>query len=31
MACENLSNYYLIVMKFLVYLPLYEDAGSFDF
>ena len=31
MAYENLSNYYLIFMKFSVYLPLYEDAIAIDF
>jgi len=31
MACENLSNYYLIVMKFSGYLPLYKDTSAIDF
>jgi len=31
MACENLSNYYTIVMKFSGYLLLYEDTGAIDF
>jgi len=31
MACENLSNYYRIVMKFSGYLLLYEDTSAFDF
>ena len=31
MACENLSNYYPIVMKFSWYLLLYEDTSAIDF
>jgi len=31
MACENLSNYYSIAMKFSEYLLLYEDTGVIDF
>ena len=31
MTCENLSNYYPIVMKFSGYLLLYEDTSAFDF
>ena len=31
MACENLSNYYPIVMKFSGYLLLYEDTRAIDF
>ena len=31
MACENLSNYYQIVMKFSGYLLLYEDMSAIDF
>ena len=31
MACENLSNYYPIVMKFSGYLLLYEDTSAVDF
>jgi len=31
MACENLSKYYPIVMKFLGYLPLYKDTSAIDF
>jgi len=31
MACENLSNYYPIVMKFFGYLFVYEDASAIDF
>ena len=31
MACENLSNYYPIVMKFSGYLLLYEDTSAIDF
>ena len=31
MACENLSNYYAIVMKFSGYLFLYEDTSAIDF
>jgi len=31
MACENLSNYYPIIMKFLGYLLLYEDTSAIDF
>jgi len=31
MACENLSNYYPIVMKFLGYLLLYKDTSAIDF
>jgi len=31
MACENLSNYYRIVMKFSGYLLLYEDTSAIDF
>ena len=31
MACENLSNYYQIVMKFSGYLLLYEDTSAVDF
>ena len=30
-ACENLSNYYPIVMKFSGYLFLYEDTNAIDF
>jgi len=31
MACENLSNYYTIIMKFSGYLLLYEDTSAIDF
>ena len=31
MACENLSKYYPIVMKFSGYLPLYKDTSAIDF
>ena len=31
MACENLGNYYQIVMKFSGYRLLYEDTSAFDF
>jgi len=31
MACENLSNYYPIVMKFSGYLLLWEDTSAIDF
>ena len=31
MACENLSKYYPIVMKFSGYFPLYKDTSAFDF
>jgi len=31
MACENLSKYYPIVMKFSRYLPLYKDTSAIDF
>ena len=31
MACENLSKYYPIVMKFSWYLPLYKDTSAIDF
>jgi len=31
MACENLSKYYPIVMKFLGYLPQYKDTRGIDF
>ena len=31
MACENLSIYYPIVMKFSGYLFLYEDTSAIDF
>ena len=31
MACENLSNYYPIIMKFSEYLLLYEDTSAIDF
>ena len=31
MACENLSNYYQIVVKFSEYLLLYEDTSAIDF
>jgi len=31
MACENLGNYYQIVMKFSGYLLLYEDTSAIDF
>jgi len=31
MACENLSNYYPIVMKFSGYLLLQEDTSAIDF
>jgi len=31
MACENLSNYYQIVMKFSGYLLLYKDTSAIDF
>jgi len=31
MACENLSNFDLIVMKFSGYLLLYEDTSAIDF
>jgi len=30
MACENFSNDYQIVMKFLGYLLLYEDTSAID-
>ena len=30
MACEILNNYYPIVIKFLGYLPLSEDASAID-
>jgi len=31
MACENLSNYYPIVMKFSGYLLLWEDTSAIAF
>jgi len=31
MACENLSKYYPIVIKFSGYLPLYKDTSATDF
>jgi len=31
MACENLSNYYPIIMKFSGYLLLNEDTSAIDF
>ena len=31
MACENLSNYYPIVLKFSGYLLLYEDTNAIGF
>jgi len=31
MACENLSKYYTIVMKYPGYLLLYEDTSAIDF
>jgi len=31
MACENLSNYYPIVMKFSGYFFSYEDTSAIDF
>jgi len=31
MACENLSKYYPIIMKFSGYLLLYEDTSAIDF
>jgi len=31
MACENLINYYPIIMKFPGYLLLYEDTSATDF
>jgi len=31
MACENLSKYYQIFMKFSGYLLLYEDMSAIDF
>jgi len=31
MACENLSNYYPIVMKVSGYLLLHEDTSAIDF
>jgi len=31
MACENLSNYYPIVMKFSGYLLLYKDTSAIGF
>jgi len=31
MACENLSNYYRIVMKFSGYLLLHEHTSAIDF
>ena len=31
MACENLSKYYPIVMKFSGYLPFYKDTKTIDF
>ena len=31
MACENLSKYYPIVMKFTGYLPLHKDRISINF
>ena len=31
MACENLSNYYPIIMTFSGYLLLYEDTSAIDF
>jgi len=31
MACENLSNYYPIVMKFSRYLLLYKETSGIDF
>jgi len=31
MACENLSSYYPILMKFPGYLLLYEDTSANDF
>ena len=29
-ACENLSNYYPIIMKFSGYIPLYKDTSAID-
>ena len=31
MACENLSNYSPIVMKFSGYLPLHKETSALDF
>jgi len=31
MACDILSNYYQIVMKFSGYLLVYEDTSAIDF
>jgi len=31
MACENLSNYYPIIMKFSGYPLLHEDTSALDF
>jgi len=31
LGCEIMSKYYSIVMKFSVYLPLYEEAITIDF
>jgi len=31
MACENLSQYYPIIMKFSGYLLSYEDTSAIDF
>ena len=31
MACENLGNYYQIVIEFSGYLLLYEDTSAIDF
>jgi len=31
MACENLSKYYPIVMKFSGHLPLHEDTSDINF
>ena len=31
MACENLSDYYPIVMKFSGFLLLYKDTSATDF
>jgi len=31
MACENLSNYYPVIMKFSGYLLLYENTSAIDF
>jgi len=31
MVCDNLSKYFLIVMNFSGYLPLYEDTSAVEY